>query len=426
MIEFGRKVRRLPKDLANERARIRKGKVFGGKRSTNLQTMDHLTLPNIATTQLTQNWDIFGDNWRNLREAKIDDKGRTATPHQPITKQGRLMDSTSMLEHSGDNFLENFEGLLVSKLHVRGESTEEPKEFSTSPNSKRQRKQCYPITKSRDSGFFDDSSCNDYSAVAHAIPASSANSVDKALCGREIATEPKKRPRVGLELKMLLNQNKPVVRNTERFYGARAKMCLQSTQSLHADLIALKNVSSHNKGSISDPGLKTKERCLKMREVTLSKAHSDDDGVKQFADSSLAVFKTRRDLNSGKLKSRPPFPSTERRCRNKERVLDPNNCDHVVESEDVEQEDRSARKCASCPVDLPSSESKQKPSNDDLNRNLDCAISTLDLTGKDITDAFQSKEIIGVNVKCQEWLNRWIGCNQVPQTINDSDQYSFL
>lgn len=47
------------------------------------------------------------------------------------------MDSIFMLEYSGDNFLENFEGLFVFKLYVWGESIEEFKEFLMSFNLKR-------------------------------------------------------------------------------------------------------------------------------------------------------------------------------------------------------------------------------------------------------------------------------------------------
>ena len=353
MFAFGEKVQRLPKDLAGDRARLRKGKVLASKRSLDLQTTDSLVLPDIKTTQLTQNCETACASWIEAREEMNGKDGKTMNQ---IAKRGRLRDSSSMLEESaGVSRVEELEGLLVSKLSFQSESPGESPEVSPSGCVKRQRRQRNRLSKT-DSGFCEDSGDD---VIAHSVP-SSPNDSDKAsnISNGSVPAVIEKAPKITLDFKAILKQDKTVVRNTEKL-TARANMCLQTTQSLHADLVAFKSLSTHYKRSISNCAFKTNEHCVKLREVVLkTKTNPYADGVKQ-SDTSLTVLKTRRRLLD-KQNSCPPFPFTQR--RNKERAVDLSrttyNCKHRVQFADMEVVDK--RQCVSCPVDLSAHHSQVK------------------------------------------------------------------
>ena len=51
---------------------------------------------------------------------------------------------------------------------------------------------------------------------------------------------------------------------------------------------------------------------------------------------------------------------------------------------------------------------------------VSCAVSTSGLTEKALLETTQSQETVDVNVKCQEWLNRWLLFNNSPQTVESS------
>ena len=417
MFAFGERVQRLPKDLAGDRARLRKGKVLASKRSLDLQTTDSLVLPDITTTQLTQNCETACASWNEARE-EMNGKDRKAV--NQIAKRGRLSDRTSMLEESGANRVEELEGLLVSKLSFQNESPGEYKEVSPSGCVKKQRRQRSRLSKT-DSGFCEDLGDD---ILARSVPGSPSDS-DKAsnISNGSLPTALEKAPKLTLDFKAILKQDKTVVRNTEKL-TARPNMCLQTTQSLHADLVAFKSLSTHYKGAISNCAFQTNEHCVKLREVVLrTKSNPYDDGVKQ-SDTSLAVLKTRRRLLD-KRNSCPPFPFTQR--RNKERVVDLSratqyNCKHRVQFTDTEIVDK--RQCVSCPVDLSAHQDqvREKTAIDKPVGDLNCAVSTSGLTEKALLDASQSQEIVDVNVKCQEWLNRWIAFNNAPQLARDNSK----
>lgn len=418
MFAFGETVQRLPKDLAGDRARLRKGKVLASKRSLYLQTTDSLVLPTITTTQLTQNCETACASWNETREEM---NGKDGKAVNQIAKRGRLRDRTSMLEESGVSRVDELGGLVVSKLSFQNESPGEYKEVSPSGCVKKQRRQRSRLSKT-DSGFCEDSGDD---ILACSDPGSPSDS-DKAsnISNGCLPMALEKAPKITLDFKAILKQDKTVIRNTEKL-TARPNMCLQTTQSLHADLVAFKSLSTHYKGSISNCALQTNEHCVKLREVVLkTKSNPCDDGVKQ-SDTSLAVLKTRRRLLD-KRNSCPPFPFTQR-VRNKERVVDLSratqyNCKHRVQLTDTELVDK--RQCVNCSVDVSAHQGqvREKTAIDIPVGDLDCAVSTSGLTEKALLDVSQSQEIVDVNVKCQEWLNRWIAFNNAPQPARDNSK----
>ena len=392
MFAFGESVERLPKDLAAERARIKKGKVWGKKRSANLQTTDSLVLPDITSKQLIQNCETVHTSLKEEREG-MNGKDRKAI-HQ-IAKRGRLRDSTCRASHA----VEKLEGsVFVSKLTFQSE-TEITDEY--------ERKQRSRLSKT-DSGFFDESGDE---IVKHSLPACTPIYSDKVSNGSVLAT-PQITRKITLDFKAILNPDKTVVRNTEKL-TALANMCLQSTQSLHDDLVAFRSLSTHHKGAISNCALQTTEHCVKLREVVLKTKTNLYDGVKQ-SDTSLAVLKTRR------------RPLGKRNSCSPQRVVDLSratfNCKHHVQFADGEHLDK--RQCESCPVDLRApqlSRDRRKSAIDISAGNLDCTVSAQSgLMGKALVDISQSQEIVDVNVKCQEWLNRWIAINHAVQTVTNN------
>ena len=252
---------------------------------------------------------------------------------------------------------------------------------------------------------------------SHLIAACLSNNfINKALNKGGIIKEPQKTPRIGLEFKMLLNKEKTVIRETEKLKDTPAKMCLQSTQSLHDDLIAFKNGTTRGKSSISvDCALKANDHCVKPLEFVMkTKRNSHKAGVSEL-DTTLAVLKTQRSIKLGKLGSCPPISLAQRQMRkSKGRAFDASRatCSHEMEVRSIDEEHRgtTARKCASCPVDLLSLRIKTKSVNYVSNRHLGCVVPTLRSTEKEITDSLGSKDVT-VDEKCTEWLNRWMDFN---------------
>ena len=404
------------KDLVGNRTKIRKGKAFGGKRSRNLQNIDDVVLPNISSTQLIQNRDNFSNNSKEKTGMGLTEKEGKNTLRSQIIKQGRLRDSTFTVEHQGttsDSL--QCSGLFVSKLCVQGGRSERSQDCGTLVCLRKERKLNSEISK-RDSGFFDYSSCED-SSVPHLIAACLSNNfINKALNKGGIIKEPQKTPRIGLEFKMLLNKEKTVIRETEKLKDTPAKMCSQSTQSLHDDLIAFKNGSTRGKSSISvDCALKANDHCVKPLEFVMkTKRNSHKAGVSEL-DTTLAVLKTQRSIKLGKLGSCPPISLAQRQMRkSKGRAFDASRatCSHEMEVRSIDEERRgtTARKCASCPVDLLSLRIKTESVNYVSNRHLGCVVPTLRSTEKEITDSLGSKDVT-VDDKCTEWLNRWMDFN---------------
>lgn len=95
MFAFGEKLERIHTDVATQRARIKKGKVLGRRRSiSGLATSETLTLPNITTTQLTQN-SLETAACRSCKEGiERMPNGIERKPLNEIKKQGRLRDGT--------------------------------------------------------------------------------------------------------------------------------------------------------------------------------------------------------------------------------------------------------------------------------------------------------------------------------------------
>ena len=414
MFGFGPRVQ-LRKDMVGNRNKIRKGKVFGGKRSRNLQNIDNVVLPNISSTQLIQNRDNFSKNWNEKTGIGLTEKEGKNTLRSQIIKQGRLRDSTFTVEHQGTTSHSlQCGGLFVSKLCVQGGRSERSQDCGTLVCLRKERKRNSEISK-RDSGFSDCSSCED-SSVPHLIAASLSNNFNKALNKGEIIREPQKTPRIGLGFKMLLNK-KTVIRETEKLRDTPGKMCLQSTQSLHDDLIAFKNGSTRGKSSISvDCALKENDHCVKPLELmTKTKRNSHKAGVSEL-DTTLTVLKTQRSIKLGKLGSCPPLSLTQRQMRkSRGRAFEASRAtrshEMEVKSIDKEHEDTTARKCASCPVDLRSLRIKTKSVNDVSNRHLGCMVPTLRSIDKRLTDSLGSKDIVSVDDKCTEWLYRWMDFN---------------
>ena len=432
MFAFGEKLERIHTDVATERARIKKGKVLGRRQSVSrLATSETLTLPNITTTQLTQN-SLETAACRSCKEGiEGMPNGIERKPLNQIAKQGRLRDSTFMLEDNGKSGVDELEGLFISKLNFNREGTEESAEniLSSSDKTKLRKQQHSRLSKS-DSGFCELDSGDD---LVPAVGLSGSTSQphqdsDKAsdISSNNSVTAPGKRRKITLDFKDILNQDKAVIRNTEKLNFRPINMCLQSHQSLHADLVAFKSLSTHHKEAISNYSLQTNEHCIKLREVVLkTKTNIYDDAVKQ-SDTSLAVLKTRRRLLSKRNSSCPSFPFVNR--RSKERSMDLGratyNSKRRLNFSDVRERSNSYRQCVSCPVDLPSSQTIELcQSRGELELTADtgpaaevsCSLSSSGLTEKALLDASRSQETANVNAKCQEWLNRLIGCNSIPR-----------
>ena len=434
MFAFGEKLERIHTDVATERARIKKGKVLGRRQSVSgLAPSETLTLPNITTTQLTQN-SLETAACRSCKEGiEGMPNGIERKPLNQIAKQGRLRDSTFMLEDNGKSGVDQLEGLFISKLNFNREGTEESAEniLSSSDKTKPRKQQHSRLSKS-DSGFCELDSGDDL-VPAVGLSGSTASQPhlqdsDKAsnISSNNSVTAPEKRRKITLDFKDILNQDKAVIRNTEKLNFRPINMCLQSHQSLHADLVAFKSLSTHHKEAISNCSLQTNEHCIKLREVVLkTKTNIYDDAVKQ-SDTSLAVLKTRRRLLSKRNSSCPPFPFVNR--RNKERSMDLGratyNSKHRLNFSDARERSNSYRQCVSCPVELRSSQTIELcQSRGELELTADtspaaemsCSVSTSGLTEKALLDASRSQETANVNAKCQEWLNRLIGCNGIPK-----------
>lgn len=428
MFAFGETVERAPKDFASERARIKKGKVLGTRQSIELiQTKQNLVLPNITTTQLTQNCKTACDSRREAREAM---NGQERKMIQQIAKPGRLRDNKLMSEES---CLEDLEGLFIFKLNFQSGRVDDSTE-------KKQRKQRGRLSKT-DSGFCEEStdetttllsvgSLNESNKASNTSNSlSSGTSPDHSASNRVSRNE--KTRRITKDFKTILNRdNKTVVRNTDRI-TTRANMCVQSQQSLHADLVAFKSFRTHHDDETSNSTLQTNEHCVKLREVILNTGrHSFDGGAVKQSDATLAVLKTRRRLLGQRSSAGPLFPFTERRV-NKERVVDISratcNCgQRRVQFPDLERLD-SNRQCVSCPVDFVASEQildRITPRELVNHADFGCAVSTSGLTEKALSQTSQSQETVDVNVKCQEWLNRWLLFNNSPQTAGSSTAVS--
>lgn len=431
MFAFGETVERAPKDFASERARIKKGKVLRTRQSLELnQTKQSLVLPDITTTQLTQNCKTACDSRREAREALNGQERKTI---QQIAKPGRLRDSKLMLEEIGESCLEDLEGLFISKLNFQSGRVDDSTE-------KKQRKQRGRLSKT-DSGFCEESIDETYTLLSVDSPnesdkasntsncLSSGTSPDHSASNRVSRNE--KTRRITKDFKTILNlDNKTVVRNTDRI-TTRANMCVQSQQSLHADLVAFKSFRTHHDGETSNSTLQTNEHCVKLREVILNTGRNSFDGgaIKQ-SDATLAVLKTRRRLLGQRSSAGPLFPFTERRV-NKERVMDISRAtctcgQRRVQFPDLERLD-SNRQCVSCPVDFVASEQildRITPRELVNHADFGCAVSTSGLTEKTMLQTSQSQETVDVNVKCQEWLNRWLLFNNSPQTSESSTAVS--
>lgn len=436
MLAFGERVERTPKDFVSERTRIKKGTVLGRRRSIDvIQTKESLVLPNITTTQLTQNCETAGAGWRDGKEG-MNGQARKP-PIQQIAKRGRLKDNASMLKENGGYRGEDLEGMFISKLSFHNEHGNDSPELFPSSCSKKQRKQRSRLSKT-DSGFCEDSiddvvtphgfvdSPNESDKASNASNSStSATPPDHSASNRVSRSE--KTRKITIDFKTILNQDKTVVRNTERL-ATRADMCVQSQQSLHADLVAFKSFSTH-KGITPNCTFQTNEHCVQLREVILKTRRNFYDGgaIKQ-SDTSLAVLKTRRRLLGKRNSAGAPFPFAERRVKKERvgRVVDMRtaicNCvQRRVQFSDVEKLD-SNRQCVSCPVDFVASRPNQDrltiPDNKDYP--ADCAVSTSGLTDKALLETSRSQETVDVDMKCQEWLNRWLAFNSAPAQPADS------
>lgn len=426
MFAFGETVERTPKDFAAERARIKKGKVLGTRQPIELiQTKESLVLPNITTTQLTQNCKT---SWEE-REVM---NGQERKNIQQIAKPGRLRDSTYVFEEIGGKCVKDLEGLFISKLNFQSGNVDDSPELFSSSSKKNQRTHQSRLSKT-DSGFCEDStdetatplfvdSPNESDKASNASNSSrSGTSPDHTTSNRVSSSE--KMRRITMDFRTILNRGtKTVVRNTDRL-TTRANMCIQSQQSLHADLVAFKSFTTHHNGETSNCTLQTNEHCVKLREVILKTRRNSFHGeaVKQ-SDTSLAVLKTRRRLLGKRCMAGPPFSFMEPRV-NKERSVDMSrptcNCEQRrVQFSDLERLDLN-RQCVSCPVDFvasPQTQDRVTPRDSEVS----CALSTSGLTEKALLETSQSQETVNVNVKCQEWLNRWLLFNNSPQTVESS------
>ena len=430
MFAFGETVERTPKDFAADRARIKKGKVLGTRQPIELiQTKESLVLPNITTTQLTQNCKT---SWEEREVIN----GQERKNIQQIAKPGRLRDSTYMFEEIGGKCVKDLEGLFISKLNFRSGNVDDSRELFSSSSEKNQRTK-RSLSKT-DSGFCEDStnetatplfvdSPNESDKVSNTSNSSRSGGTLPDQTTGELVSRSEKIRRITMDFKTILNRgNKTVVRNTDRL-KARANMCIQSQQSLHADLVAFKNFTTHHNGEISNSTLQTNEHCVKLREVILKTTRNSLQGeaVKQ-SDTSLAVLKTKRRLLGKRCSTGPLFSFTEPRV-NKERTIDTSratcNCEQRrVQFSDLERLDLK-RQCFSCPVDFVASQQTQDritPRNSENLADLSCAVSTSGFKEKALLETTQSQETVDVNVKCQEWLNRLLLLNNPPQTAESS------
>ena len=426
MFAFGETVERTPKDCAAERARIKKGKVLGTRQPIELiQTKESLVLPNITTTQLSQNCKT---SWEEREEIN----GQERKNIQQIAKPGRLRDSTYMFEEIGGKCVRDLEGLFISKLNFQSGNVDDSPEPLSSSCEKNQRKQRSRLSKT-DSGFCEDSidetatllfvdSPNESDKASNTSNSSRSGTSPDQTTSNRVSRSVKTRT-ITMDFKTILNRdNKVVVRNTDRL-TTRANMCVQSQQSLHADLVAFKSFSTYHNGETSNCTLQTNEHCVKLREVILKTRRNSFDGeaVKQ-SDTSLAVLKTRRRLLGKRCSAGPAFSFTERRV-NKERTVDISraNCNCAqrrAQFSDLERPDLN-RQCVSCPVDFVAPQQFQDritPRDSENQADLGCSVSTSGLTEKALLETSQSQETVDVNVKCQEWLNRWLLFNNSPQT----------
>lgn len=430
MFAFGETVERTPKDFAAERARIKKGKVLGTRQPIELiQTKESLVLPNITTTQLTQNCKT---SWEE-REVM---NGQERKNIQQIAKPGRLRDSTYVFEEIGGKCVKDLEGLFISKLNFQSGNVDDSPELFSSSCKKNQRTHQSRLSKT-DSGFCEDStdetatplfvdSPNESDKASNASNSSrSGTSPDHTTSNRVSRSE--KMRRITMDFRTILNRGtKTVVRNTDRL-TTRANMCIQSQQSLHADLVALKSFTTHHNGETSNCTLQTNEHCVKLREVILKTRRNSFHGeaVKQ-SDTSLAVLKTKRRLLGKRCSAGPPFSFMEPRV-NKERTVDMSRGTCSCEQRRVQFSDLETlnlnRQCVSCPVDFVASQQLQDritPRDSENLADLSCALSASGLTEKALLETSQSQETVDVNVKCQEWLNRWLLFNNSPQTVESS------
>lgn len=430
MFAFGETVEKTPKDFAAERARIKKGKVLGTRQPIELiQTKESLVLPNITTTQLTQNCKT---SWEE-REVM---NGQERKNIQQIAKPGRLRDSTYVFEEIGGKCVKDLEGLFISKLNFQSGNVDDSPELFSSSCKKNQRTHQSRFSKT-DSGFCEDStdetatplfvdSPNESDKASNTSNSSrSGTSPDHTTSNR--ASRSEKMRRITMDFRTILNRGtKTVVRNTDRL-TTRANMCIQSQQSLHADLVALKSFTTHHNGETSNCTLQTNEHCVKLREVILKTSRNSFHGeaVKQ-SDTSLAVLKTKRRLLGKRCSAGPPFSFMEPRV-NKERTVDMSrgtcNCEQRrVQFSDLETLNLN-RQCVSCPVDFVASQQLQDritPRDSENLADLSCALSASGLTEKALLETSQPQETVDVNVKCQEWLNRWLLFNNSPQTVESS------
>ena len=429
MFAFGETVERTPKDFVAERARIKKGKVLGTRHSIELfQAKESLVLPNITTTQLTQNCKTACESRRGTREAV---SGQERKTNQQIAKPGRLRDSTYMLEEIGGSCPEDLEGLFISKLNFQSGHVDDSNElFSSSRLSKTDSGFCEQSIDETAKPLFVDSPNESDKASNTSNSSSSETSPDHSASNRVSRSENTRRI---IDFKTLLNRdNKTVVRNTDRL-TARANMCVQSHQSLHADLVAFKSFTTHHNGENSNCTFQTNEHCVQLRNVILKiRRNSFDDGEIKQSDTSLAVLKTRRRLLGKRNSAGPPIPFTERRVNKERRVVDMSratcNCEpRRVQFSDLKRLDLN-RQCVSCPVDFVASQQSQDRITPCENENhaddFGCAVSTSGLTEKALLETSQSQETVDVNVKCQEWLNRWLLFNNSPQTAENSTALS--
>ena len=217
MFAFGEKLERIHTDVATQRARIKKGKVLGRRRSiSGLATSETLTLPNITTTQLTQNSLETAAACRSCKEGiERMPNGIERKPLNEIAKQGRLRDSTFMLEDNGKTGVDELEGLFISRLNFNRERTEESAENNSSSSDKTK-----PRLSKSDSGFCELDSGNDFvRAVGLSGPTSPPHQdSDKAsnISSNNSVTAPEKRRKITLDFKDILNQDKAVIRNKEK------------------------------------------------------------------------------------------------------------------------------------------------------------------------------------------------------------------
>ncbi|PFX19711.1 hypothetical protein AWC38_SpisGene15858 [Stylophora pistillata] len=435
MFAFGERVERNTIDFAAERARIKKGKAFTGRYSLPKlsQTRESFILPDITTTQLTQNCEKARSSWKNSEGMN---PGNVKKTLQQVAKQGRLRDNAVVLEENGRKGMEDLEGLFVSKLNFQNNDRHDSPEFPQPlDHAKKLRKQRSRLSKT-DSGFGDDLSDD---VGAHF--ADSPNESDQPSNTSKESTSfpspdhsasrvsPRERTRkITSDFKTILNREQTVVRNTDRL-TARPHMCIQSQQSLHADLIAFRNYTAAHNGGSSNCTLQTNEHREKLREIVLKtnrNSYKGSDAPKQ-SDTSLAVLKTRRRLLRKRNSTGPPFPFTERRIHKECVVVDMRKAVCTCRSRrlhfsDFDRMDLN-RQCVSCPADFRASQETVKLADHKNSPHFRSAVSTCSLTAQALLERSRSREDVDVKVKCQEWLNRWLASNgKTPNQQNLNEQ----